>query len=87
MAASEHDRSGPGDNDAEALQRRLLAAHDVGDRLELSRLYAAAGDMADEAGDRDRAAFFLTHAWIFALEAGSATAERLHARLRDWGRC
>ncbi len=72
---------------AGALHRRLLAAHEAEDPALLSRLYSEAGDMAEISGDRDRAAFFLTHAWIFALEAGLDGAEDLRMRLRAWGRC
>lgn len=69
------------------LERRLLAAHDLGDLRALSGLYAEAAERAEAGGQRDRAAFFLTHAWIFALEAGLASADALRDRLRGWGRC
>lgn len=72
---------------APGLQSRLLTAHEVGDSVTLSRLYTEAADLAEAEGDRDRAAFFLTHAWVFALDAGSGTADVLQNRLRSWGRC
>ena len=68
------------------LQAALLAAHAAGDRAELVRLYGEAADAAETEGDIDRAAFFLTHAWIFALEAGDAAAPELKHRLAAWGR-
>ncbi|MEL6798821.1 MAG: hypothetical protein AAFO80_02990 [Pseudomonadota bacterium] len=68
------------------LDAQLLAAHAADDRGALVRLYAEAGDAAEVAGDRDRAAFYLTHAYVFALEAGDARAEGLHVRLKGWGR-
>ena len=68
------------------LERRLLAAHDAGDIAALSCLYRRAAREADAAGERDRAAFYLTHAWVFALEAGHDAAEGIHATLRSWGR-
>lgn len=66
-----------------ALDAALLAAHDRGDRGALARLYAQA---ADTATTEDAAAFYLTHAYIFALEAGAATAPALRDRLCAMGR-
>ena len=68
------------------LEDRLLAAHENGDSAALSVLYREAADAAEEAGERDRAAFFLTHAWVFALDAGMSSAESAHATLVAWGR-
>ena len=69
-----------------ALDTALLEAHARGDRGALIGLYDRAADEAEAAGDRDRAAFFATHAWVFALEAGDPRAAALRARLQDWGR-
>ena len=68
------------------LEERLLLAHEKGDSAALSVLYSEAADVAEAAGERDRAAFFLTHAWIFALDAGIASAGSAHAKLVVWGR-
>ncbi len=65
------------------LDARILAAHAKGDRAALVRLYTQA---ADAAHDEDAAAFFLTYAYIFALEAGAAETAELHARLLAMGR-
>jgi hypothetical protein len=65
------------------LDTRMLAAHDADDRRALIGLYAEA---ADRMNDLDAACFFLTHAYIFALEAGASEAARLHARLMARGR-
>lgn len=74
--------SGPDDLDA-----RLLAAHEAGDRAALVTLYAKAGNRAEAAGDIDRACFFWTHAYVFALHSGDeARAQELHARLLTYGR-
>ncbi|MEL6645024.1 MAG: hypothetical protein AAFQ79_13920 [Pseudomonadota bacterium] len=54
--------------------------------MALVTLYAEAAAQADAQEDRDRAAFFLTHAYVFALEAGDARAKQFHARLKSWGR-
>ena len=66
-----------------ALDDGLLAAHAAGDRAALIRLYAQA---ADRATDPDAAGFYLTHAYVFALEAGAPQAAALHARLKAEGR-
>ena len=64
----------------------LLAAHAAGDVARLVEGYAQAADIAEGVGDVPRACFFLTHAWVFALEAGDARARTLRARLVAHGR-
>lgn len=59
------------------LDAALLAAHEAGDRRALIGLYAAAADGVAE----DAARFYLTHAYVFALESGAAEAAALRARL------
>jgi hypothetical protein len=65
------------------LDTRLLAAHDANDSLALINLYTQA---ADQSGDIDAACFYLTHAYVFALECGSPKAAMLRARLTHHGR-
>lgn len=65
------------------LEDRLAAAHEAGD---LPALVAVYTDAADRAADMDAACFFLTHAYVFALEAGDARAAGLRARLAAAGR-
>ena len=65
------------------LQSRLLAAHARDDRPALVELYTEA---ADAAADVDAVCFFLTHAYIFALEVDDASVESLYQRLRAEGR-
>ena len=65
------------------LNARLLAAHAADDRSALVRLYARA---ADQAPSEDAAAFYLTHAYVFALDTGHADAAALRARLVALGR-
>lgn len=65
------------------LNERLLAAHEVDDRHLLVKLYAEA---ADRANDADACGFYLTHAYVFALEAGLPEAPALCARLVAMGR-
>ena len=68
------------------LDADLLEAHGAGDLGRLVAGYAAAADIAEGAGDVNRAAFYLTHAWVFALEAGDPRANDLRARLVAHGR-
>ncbi|MEM7423902.1 MAG: hypothetical protein AAF334_09905 [Pseudomonadota bacterium] len=63
-----------------------MEAHELDDKITLVRLYTRAGDMADKAGNVDQACFFLTHAYVFALETGAPSADALHARLKAHGR-
>lgn len=65
------------------LQARLLTAHGAGDKNALVALYAEA---ADKASSEDEAGFFLTHAYVFALETGHADAPLLRGRLVAMGR-
>jgi hypothetical protein len=65
------------------LDQRLLQAHAADDRLALVQLYMQA---ADTAPDLDAACFFLTHAYVYALEQNHKDAHVLHARLVAQGR-
>jgi hypothetical protein len=53
--------------EAAALDARLRALHGTGRPGELSRLHAQAAELLREPAARR---FHLTHAWVFALEAG-----------------
>lgn len=66
-----------------ALDNRLLTAHARNDKQALVTLYTQA---ADQAADIDAACFYLTHAYIFALETGAPAASALYDRLRQHGR-
>jgi hypothetical protein len=66
-----------------ALDAELLDAHACGDKPALVTLYAKAADSADTI---DAACFYLTHAYIFALELGHQDVAALHARLSKHGR-
>ena len=65
------------------LETRLLEAHGRSDHPALVALYTEA---ADKTNDSDAAGFYLTHAYVFALELGHSQATQLHARLKDAGR-
>ena len=66
-----------------ALDTRLLEAHARDDRHALVSLYT---ETADATRDADAEGFYLTHAYVFALEVGDSTAASLHARLKAAGR-
>jgi len=68
---------------SKALDAAMIAAHAAHDQGALIRLYTQA---ADEANAIDAACFYLTHAYVFALEAGAPEAPALHARLKEHGR-
>lgn len=65
------------------LDARILDAHDRGDRAGLVVLYTRAADLARTP---DAAAFFLTQAYVFALETGHEQTPALRARLVGMGR-
>ena len=64
------------------LDARLLAAHAADDRAALIALYQEASEAADTPVARN---FYLTHAYVFALEAGAPEAADLRARLVAYG--
>jgi hypothetical protein len=68
------------------LDAALLGAHAAGDIGGLAMLYGRAADQSDAAGQSDRACFFLTQAYIFALEAGLPVAADYNRRLAGRGR-
>ncbi len=66
-----------------ALDARLLAAHAHGDQTALIALYEEA---ALGAADDSARGFYLTHAYVFALEAGDPRSDALRTRLVAMGR-
>ncbi len=65
------------------LDARLLDAHARADAGDLVRLYRQA---ADQANDTEAAAFYLTHAHVFACEINHPDTAALRQRLIDQGR-
>ena len=65
-----------------ALDTALSDAHAAADGRTLVGLYAQAADMVAAPAD----AFFLTQAWIFALECGDPRADGIERTLRAQGR-
>lgn len=65
------------------LESRLLAAHAAGDKHALVALYEEA---ATAAIPPEAQGFFLTQAYVYALETGHPKAAELHQRLKATGR-
>ena len=65
------------------LDTRLLAAHAADDKPTLALLY---GEAADVANDLDGECFYLTYAYVFALDVGMDVANDYYQRLRANGR-
>lgn len=72
--------------DRKTLDARLLKAHEQEDTPALVHLYTLAANEAEAGQDIDAACFYLTHAFVFALEAGVPEARALNKRLADKGR-
>ena len=68
------------------LNSRILEAWSSGDGARLAELYATAGKSMLASGLRDEGCFFLTQAYILALENGLELADSLHAELVRQGR-
>jgi hypothetical protein len=69
-----------------ALDARLIAAHEDGDAGALSALYAEAAETVFAEGHDEAGYFYLTHAYVMALEAGLPEAARYNLRLARAGR-
>ena len=72
-------------NDA-ALDATLLLAHEQNNYEQLVILYRKAGLSCIDTKNVDAGCFYLTHAYIFALEMGSPNAGELHKVLVSYGR-
>ena len=65
----------------DSLNEKLIRAHREDDLAALVTLYTTAADVSEKAGDMDAACFYLTHAYVFALDNGSGQADGLYLRL------
>ena len=65
------------------LDQSLLNAHATDDITTLIQLYAQA---ADQTTDPEAAGFYLTQAYVYALEQGDNTTNALYRRLKATGR-
>ncbi|MEP0940728.1 MAG: hypothetical protein ABJH63_13315 [Rhizobiaceae bacterium] len=68
------------------LDGQLLQAHAEGDLRQLVALYTLAANQKETDGDIEATCFFLTHAFIFALESGAPQTRALNRRLVAYGR-
>jgi hypothetical protein len=68
------------------LEAQLLDAHVARDHRKLVELYTLAADQKEAEQDVEATCFFLTHAFIFALESGHKTVSQLNQRLVAYGR-
>lgn len=73
-------------NENSDIDAKLIRAVTDGDHQVVARIYADAAQRAEKEGDMDRACFLMTHAWVFALEAGDDTAEEYKRFLTRAGR-
>ncbi|MGR3814225.1 MAG: hypothetical protein ACU0AU_09035 [Cognatishimia activa] len=65
------------------LDARLLKAHERDDKPALVALYTEAAECAAAI---DAKAFYLTHAYVFALDIGAPEATSLQRQLKELGR-
>lgn len=68
------------------LELALLKAHAEEDKPALVDLYTEAGNRCEADGDTNAACFYLTHAYVFALDAGAPEAAELNKRLFEYDR-
>lgn len=68
------------------LDAALIAAHEARDWRRLVALYEEAAETSEAKGDVEAACFYLTHAYVFALQTGHPDAAELHRRLKARGR-
>jgi hypothetical protein len=72
--------------DLDQINADLLVAHAVGDKPALVRLYRSAGDHMLSLGNIDAGCFYLTHAYIFALDCDDESVAKIHQILVAHGR-
>ena len=70
----------------DGLDKALIAAHEMGDHGELVQLYRQASAYMLTRGQVDAGCFFLTQAYVFALEIGAAEAPEIRRILVTHGR-
>ncbi len=68
------------------LHQRMLQAHAAQDLNSLIALYSTAGKRMETRGDIDAACFYLTHAYVYALELDAPELTELQTRLAAYGR-
>lgn len=87
MTGSDTDPpSGASGSGRDRLDDLLMSAHARNDGEALAELYAVAADQSEAAGQTDATCFYLTHAYVFALQFGLDVARDLQMRLWRYGR-
>ncbi len=76
----------PHDSEDRTLHQQLLDAHAGHNLIGLMALYAQAGNRMETRGDTDAACFYLTHAYVYALELDAPELTTLQSRLAAYGR-
>ena len=71
---------------SDELNAAVLAAHKDGDSAKLVGLYSLAGNLMVEFGRVEEGCFFLTQAYVYALELGLPAADSIQATLVSLGR-
>ena len=63
------------------LDQRLIAANLANDNIELIALYQHAAEISEAKGAVDETCFFLTQAYVFALQEGSPQSRQIKEKL------
>ena len=72
--------------DYDRLNSKVLAAHDSGDNATLVRIYQKLGNDELANGRELEGAYFLTQAYVYALEGGLPEQHEIHKILVAYGR-
>jgi len=72
--------------DLQTVEKALLLAHEQNNYSDLVTYYSKAATLMENQGDIDAACFYLTQAYVYAMECGSDQAQELHNRLAKHGR-
>ncbi len=68
------------------LDRQLIAANLANDHIKLIALYQRAAEICEAKGAVDETCFFLTQAYVFALQEGSPQSRQLKEKLVAYAR-
>ncbi len=68
------------------MENKLHEAIERQDLEVLTKIYTDAANASEKRGDIDEACFFLTQAYVCALQQGADSAVELRSRLIDHGR-
>lgn len=73
-------------SDPQGINADILAAHAADDGVALVKHYTRIADEAEHRSDKDACCFFLTQAYVFALQHGLDEHHVLQLRLQAYGR-